>query len=108
MKDRCIEAVEKVLNRRITKSEAQGIEARIAKNMRFAALDDPAYASMGRTHQLLEAAKRSADDKQLAHEGNTMADVQRAADETRAGLSKPSSERASASSASASAPLTRE
>jgi len=47
-------------------------------------------------------------NEQLVHEGKTMADVRAAVDETQAGLSKPSSERASASSASASGPLTRE
>ena len=61
MKARCIEAVEKTLGRKITKTEAQGIEARIVKAMRFAAQDDPAYAAMGRTQQLQEAAKRAAD-----------------------------------------------
>ena len=45
-------------------------------------------------------------NEQLAHEGKTMADVQTAVDETQAVLSKPSSERASVSSASASRPLT--
>jgi|GEM_PF-4549792 hypothetical protein len=62
MKDRCIEAVQTTLNRPITKAEAQGIEDRIRKNMRFAALDDPAYASMGPAQQLTEAAKRAGDE----------------------------------------------
>jgi len=60
MKDRCVTAVEGVLNRRITNAEANGIEDRITKNMRFAAQNDPAYASMTREQQLMEGAKRSA------------------------------------------------
>ena len=41
MKDRCIAAVSQAIGRDITKQEAEKIEERIVKNMRFAAAKDP-------------------------------------------------------------------
>lgn len=41
MKERCIQAVSNAIGRNITQQEAQGIEERIVKNMRFAAAKDP-------------------------------------------------------------------
>lgn len=42
MRDKCIQAVANAIGRDITKQEAQGIEDRILKNMRFEAARDPA------------------------------------------------------------------
>jgi vacuolar-type H+-ATPase subunit E/Vma4 len=42
MKDKCIAAVAQAIGRDITKQEAQGLEDRILKNMRFEASKDPA------------------------------------------------------------------
>ena len=62
MKERCIQAVEGVLNRKITKNEAQGIEDRVSTQMRFAAQNDPAYRAMTPQQQYMEGAKRAAQE----------------------------------------------
>lgn len=62
MKDRCIKAVEGVLNRQITKAEAQGIEDRVSRQMRFAAQNEPAYRAMTPEQQYREGARRAAEE----------------------------------------------
>jgi hypothetical protein len=63
MKDRCIKAVSNAIGREITQQEAQGIEERIVKNMRFAASADPAFfRSMSADDRLKMAAKLAADE----------------------------------------------
>lgn len=63
MRDRCIQAVADAIGRDITKAEADGIEARIAKNMRFAAARDPeAFRAMGADQRVMEAAKMAGQE----------------------------------------------
>jgi hypothetical protein len=63
MKDRCIKAVSSAIGRDITQQEAQGIEERIVKNMRFAAAGDPAaFRSMSADDRLKMAARLAADE----------------------------------------------
>ena len=56
MRDRCIQAVSDAIGRAITQQEAQGIEDRILKNMRFAAAKDPAAFRALAPDQRLKAA----------------------------------------------------
>jgi len=56
MRERCIQAVSDAIGRAITQQEAQGIEDRILKNMRFAAAKDPAGFSKLTADQRLKAA----------------------------------------------------
>jgi hypothetical protein len=58
MKDRCIQAVADAIGRDVSRKEADGIEARIAKNMRMAASRDPeAFRSMSPDERLKSAAQ---------------------------------------------------
>lgn len=63
MKDKCIEAVADAIGREITKAEAQGIEDRIVKNMRFEASKDPeAFRLMSADERLANAAMLAAKE----------------------------------------------
>ena len=63
MKDKCIEAVADAIGRDITKAEAQGIEDRIVKNMRFEASKDPeAFRQMSADERLANAAMLAAKE----------------------------------------------
>jgi len=63
MKDKCIEAVADAIGRDITKQEAQGIEDRIVKNMRFEASKDPeAFRLMSADERLSNAAMLAAKE----------------------------------------------
>lgn len=63
MKDRCISAVSNAIGRNITAEEAKDIEARILRNMRAVASQDPAaFRSMPPDIRLQEAAKISAEE----------------------------------------------
>lgn len=56
MRERCIQAVSDAIGRAITQQEAQGIEDRLLKNMRFAAAKDPAAFRALTADQRLKAA----------------------------------------------------
>lgn len=63
MKDRCIQAVAQAIGRPITKAEADGIEQRILKAMRFTAAEDPAaFRAMTPDQRLLAASTRAAQE----------------------------------------------
>lgn len=63
MKDRCIQAVSDAIGRSITQAEAKGIEDRILKNMRFAAMNDPvAFRSMSADERLKAASQLAAQE----------------------------------------------
>ena len=63
MKDRCIQAVSDAIGRSITQAEAQGIEQRILKNMRFAASRDPAaFRALTADQRLKEGAQLAAQE----------------------------------------------
>lgn len=63
MKDRCIIAVSQAIGRDITKQEAQGIEDRIVKNMRFEASKDPeAFRKMSADERLKKGASLAAQE----------------------------------------------
>lgn len=63
MKDRCISAVSQAIGRDITQQEAQGIEDRIVKNMRFAAAADPAaFRAMSADDRLKAGAQLAAQE----------------------------------------------
>jgi hypothetical protein len=63
MRDRCIQAVSQAIGRDITQAEAQNIEARILKNMRYAATKDPAgFQRLTGEQRLQEAAKLAATE----------------------------------------------
>lgn len=63
MKDKCIAAVAEAIGRSVTKQEAQGIEDRIRKNMRFEAAKDPeAFRAMSAEDRLKVAADLSAKE----------------------------------------------
>lgn len=63
MKDKCIVAVSRAMGRDITKQEAQGIEDRIVKNMRFAASKDPeAFRKLSADQRLKQAAAAAAKE----------------------------------------------
>lgn len=67
MRDRCINAVSNAIGRSITQAEAQNIEARILKNMRYAAAKDPAtFQQLTGDQRLQEAAKLAAEE--IVHE----------------------------------------
>lgn len=67
MKDKCIAAVAKAIGRDITQQEAQGIEDRIVKNMRFEAAKDPeAFRKMSADQRLQKGASLAA--KELVQE----------------------------------------
>lgn len=67
MKDRCIAAVSQAIGREITKQEAQGIEDRIVKGMRFAAAGDPAaFRALSADERLKQGAVMAA--KELVQE----------------------------------------
>ena len=67
MKDRCISAVSAAIGRDITKQEAQGIEDRIVKNMRFEAAKDPeAFRKLSAEDRLKMGAQLAA--KELVQE----------------------------------------
>lgn len=63
MRAECIDAVSKALGRRITQTEAQGIEGRINQAMRRLAADDRhAWLGMTYSERMLAAADRAAGD----------------------------------------------
>lgn len=63
MKDKCIAAVASAIGRDITKQEAQGIEDRIVKNMRFQAQRDPqAFRKLTADERLKAAAATAAQE----------------------------------------------
>lgn len=63
MRDKCIQAVANAIGRDITKQEAQGIEDRILKNMRYEASRDPAaFRALSADERLRLAAARAADE----------------------------------------------
>ena len=63
MKERCIQAVSEAIGRNITQQEAQGIEDRIVKNMRFAASKDPdAFRKLSPDDRLKAAAALAGQD----------------------------------------------
>lgn len=63
MKERCISAVSAAIGRPITKVEADGIEQRILKAMRFTAAQDPAaFRSMTPDQRLLTASARAGQE----------------------------------------------
>ena len=63
MKDKCVSAVAQAIGRDITKAEADGIEARIVKNMRFEAAKDPeAFRKMRAEDRLRAAAALAAKE----------------------------------------------
>jgi vacuolar-type H+-ATPase subunit E/Vma4 len=65
MKDRCIQAVSQAIGRDITQAEAQGIEDRIVKNMRFVAAKDPeGFRSLSSADRLKAAAQLAAREIQ--------------------------------------------
>ena len=67
MKSKCIAAVSRAVGRDITKQEAQGIEDRIVKNMRFEASKDPeAFRKMSADQRLQKGAQLAA--KELVQE----------------------------------------
>lgn len=58
MRDKCIQAVASAIGRDITQAEAQGIEARILKNMRFLAAQDPQmFRAIGADERLKQSAQ---------------------------------------------------
>ena len=63
MKDRCIQAVSDAIGRSITQAEAKGIEDRILKSMRFAAMNDPeAFRKMSADERLKKGASLAAKE----------------------------------------------
>ena len=63
MKQKCIEAVSTAIGRQITQQEANGIESKLIKAMRFlAGKDQAAFASMSADQRLKEAAKLAAEE----------------------------------------------
>lgn len=63
MKDKCIAAVAQAIGRDITKQEAQGLEDRILKNMRFEASKDPAaFRALSAEERLKLGANLAADE----------------------------------------------
>lgn len=69
MRDRCIAAVSQAIGRNITQAEGMNIEARILKNMRYAATRDPAsWQKLTGEQRLQEAAKMAAQE--LVHEAD--------------------------------------
>lgn len=63
MKDKCIAAVAQAMGRDISKQEAQGIEDRILKNMRFMASKDPeAFRKLSAEERLKLGAGLAADE----------------------------------------------
>lgn len=67
MRDRCINAVSQAIGRSITQAEAQNIEARILKNMRFAAAKDPqAFQQLSGDQRLQQAAQLAGQE--IVHE----------------------------------------
>ena len=63
MKDKCIAAVAQAIGRDITKQEAQGLEDRLLKNMRFEASKDPAaFRNLSAEERLQLGAKLAAEE----------------------------------------------
>jgi hypothetical protein len=63
MKDRCIKAVSTAIGRNLNQAEAQGIEDRILKNMRYAASRDPqAFRALSADDRLKQAAQLAAKE----------------------------------------------
>lgn len=63
MKDKCIAAVAQAIGRDITKQEAQGLEDRLLKNMRFEASKDPAaFRMLSSDDRLKLGAKLAAEE----------------------------------------------
>lgn len=63
MRDRCIQAVSQAVGRAITQAEAQGIEQRLVRAMRFAAAQDPAaFRALSADDRLQAAAQSVAQD----------------------------------------------
>ncbi len=63
MRERCIKAVAEAIGRPITQAEANGIEERIVKNMRFAASRDPqAFRDLTSDERLQAAAELAAKE----------------------------------------------